>query len=210
MVDELIGGRAERKRLEILEAATEVFLRQGYLGTSMDEVAAAAHASKQTVYKHFADKERLFAAIVVQTVNEISDPNNEEVRALAHSDDLETDLTALARHQLARVMTARLMRLRRLVIGESSRFPELGRLFYEAGAGRTITALGNVFGKLAERGMLEFDDPELAGAHFNWLIMSAPINRAMLLGDDDAFSAAELDRFAVAGVRVFLSAYGAG
>ena len=54
-----------RKRRAIIEAATTAFLRNGYLGTSMDEIAALAGVSKQTVYKHFADKERLFSEIVV-------------------------------------------------------------------------------------------------------------------------------------------------
>ncbi|WP_030040457.1 TetR/AcrR family transcriptional regulator, partial [Streptomyces resistomycificus] len=53
-------GRSARKRQAILEAATEVFLNKGYLGTSMDEVAALASVSKQTVYKNFTDKQRLF------------------------------------------------------------------------------------------------------------------------------------------------------
>ena len=51
--------RSVRKRRTILEAATTLFLRNGYLGTSMDEIAALARVSKQTVYKHFADKKGL-------------------------------------------------------------------------------------------------------------------------------------------------------
>ena len=76
-------GRSARKRRAIVEAATTAFLRNGYLGTSMDEIAALAGVSKQTVYKHFADKERLFSEIVISTVNEASDPVHEEVRQLA-------------------------------------------------------------------------------------------------------------------------------
>ncbi|MBV8085816.1 MAG: helix-turn-helix transcriptional regulator, partial [Chloroflexi bacterium] len=56
--------RTERKRRAIVEAATTLFLRHGYAGTSMDQVAALAGVSKQTVYKQFADKERLFQAVV--------------------------------------------------------------------------------------------------------------------------------------------------
>ena len=48
----------------------------------------------------------------------------------------------------------------------------------------------------------------LAAAHFNWLIMSIPLNDAMLLGSDDPPAPADLDRYAAAGVRVFLAAYG--
>ena len=105
-------------------------------------------------------------------------------------------------------MQPQIIQLRRLVIGEAGRFPELGRSFYERGPGRTIAALATTFERLAARGILQLDDPILAAAHFNWLIMSIPLNQAMLLGHDEPPAATELDRWADAGVRVFLAAYG--
>ena len=200
--------RSTRKRRAILEAATAVFLRNGYLGTSMDEIAALAGVSKQTVYKHFADKKRLFVEIVTSTVDEISDPVHDEVLSIADSGDIEADLRDLAHRQLARVMQPRLLQLRRLVIGEASRFPALGRTFYERGPGRTIAALAIAFKGLAIRGVLQLEDPELAAAHFNWLIMSAPLNQAMLLGSDEPPTRADINRHADSGVRIFLAAYG--
>jgi AcrR family transcriptional regulator len=199
--------RSTRKHRAILEAAATVFLRNGYLGTSMDEIAALAGVSKQTVYKHFTDKERLFVEIVMTTVDEISDSVHREVLDLQDSGDVEADLRDLARRQLTRVMQPRLLELRRLVIGEAGRFPELGRMFYDRGPGRTIAALAAVFERLAARGVLRIDDPTLAAAHFNWLIMSAPINEAMLLGRG-APEPAGLDRLVNGGVRAFLAAYG--
>jgi TetR/AcrR family transcriptional regulator, mexJK operon transcriptional repressor len=200
--------RSARKRREILEAATATFLRNGYLGTSMDEIAALAGVSKQTVYKHFADKEHLFTEIVTSAVDKAGEPVFHEVADLGDSSDLDADLRDLARRQLTQVVQPRLMQLRRVVIGEVGRFPELGRTFYERGAGRSIAGLSSAFERLAERGLLRVDDAELAATHFNWLIMSAPVNRAMLLGDDGVPSAAELDRYADAGVGAFLAAYG--
>ena len=199
--------RSARKRAAILEAATTLFLRTGYRGTSMDEIAALAAVSKQTVYKHFADKEGLFSEIVTATVSEISDPVHEEVLRLEDSGDVEADLRGLARELLRMVMQPRILQLRRLVIGEAGRFPELGRAFYEQGPGRTITALATAFEQLAERGVLRLDDPRLAAAHFNWLVMSIPLNRAMFLGEDQPPARAELNRYADAGVRAFLAAY---
>src|SRR5437588_11105700 len=111
-------SRTARSRRAILDAAAAVFLRNGYLGTSMDEIAALAGVSKQTVYKHFADKKRLFVEIVTSTVDEISDPVHDEVLSIADSGDIEADLSDLAHRQLARVMTPRLLQLRSLAIGE--------------------------------------------------------------------------------------------
>src|SRR4051794_32416906 len=110
-------SRSARKREAILAAATELFLRDGYLGTSMDEIAALAAVSKQTVYKHFADKERLFSEIVVSTVDEASDPVHSAALGLEETGDVVADLRYLARRQLAMVMQPRLLQLRRLVIG---------------------------------------------------------------------------------------------
>jgi TetR/AcrR family transcriptional regulator, mexJK operon transcriptional repressor len=200
--------RSIRKRRAIVQAATIVFLRNGYLGASMDEIAALAAVSKQTVYKHFADKERLFREIVVSTVDEASDPTYSEVLNLRDSGDIEADLRDVARRVLDRVMQPRLLQLRRLVIGEASRFPELGRTFYERGPGRTVAGLAAAFASLAERGVLQLEDPLLAAAHFNWLIMSIPLNQAMLRGDDEPPAPADLDRYVDSGVRVFLAAYG--
>ena len=199
--------RSQRKRRAILEAATTRFLRNGYRGTSMDEIAALAGVSKQTVYKAFSDKESLFSEIVISAVKEAADPVYAEVLELEDTGDIEADLRGFARRLLKRVMQPQILQLRRLVIGEAERFPELGRTFYEQGPGRTIAALAPVFERLAATGALQVDDPLLAAAHFNWLVMSMPLNRAMFLGEHEPPASAELNRFADAGVRAFLAAY---
>jgi AcrR family transcriptional regulator len=198
---------ASRRRQAILQAATTVFLRNGYVGTSMDEVAGLAGVSKQTVYKHFADKERLFTELVTATIREASDQVHDEVLNLEDSGNLEDDLRTFAGRVLANVMQPGILQLRRLVIGEATRFPELGRTFYELGPGRSLATLAGVFAELSKRGVLKLDDPSLAAEQFNWLIMSIPLNRAMLLGDDQPATATDLDRYAEAGVKVFLAAY---
>jgi len=197
--------RSVRKRRAILDAGTQAFLRNGYRGTSMDEIAALASVSKQTVYKHFADKERLFEEIVRTAVDAAADPVQADVLELRDSGDLEADLRDLARRQLALAMQPRLLQLRRLVIGESGRFPELGRLFYERGLGRTAAAMAATFERLAARGLLRIDDPVLAAQHFSLLVMAMPLNQAMLLGLDEP--PAGVDEYTDAGVRVFLAAY---
>lgn len=202
------ASRSARKHRAILDAATEVFLRSGYLGTNMDEIAALSAVSKQTVYKHFASKEALFIEIVTSMTNEAGDLVHNELPELDAASDVAEYLRAYACRQLTIVMTPRLMQLRRLVIGEVPRFPELARVLYERGPQRALSMLQTTFQRLADRQMLTIDDPLVAASQFNWLIMSAPMNQAMLLGDEAIPTPAELRRHAAEGVRVFLAAYG--
>ncbi|WP_262285768.1 TetR/AcrR family transcriptional regulator [Micromonospora sp. MA102] len=199
--------RTARKRQAILDVASTLFLRDGYLATSMDQIAAAAAVSKQTVYKQFTDKQSLFREIVTGTVELVSDPVARQVASLPDSSDLEADLQKLARALVSQVSQPRVIQLRRLVIGEAGRFPELGRLFYQRGPGRTIDALAAAFESLAARNQLRLDDPQLAAEHFNWLVMSIPLNRMMLCGDTERPDPAALDRYADAGAQAFLASY---
>jgi TetR/AcrR family transcriptional regulator, mexJK operon transcriptional repressor len=93
------------------------------------------------------------------------------------------------------------------VIGEVSRFPDLGKVLYERGPQRALTRLAAVFERLAARGLLTIHDPSVAASHFNWVIMADPLNRAMLLGDEAIPAADALRRHVAEGVRVFLAAY---
>jgi TetR/AcrR family transcriptional regulator, mexJK operon transcriptional repressor len=205
--DEAGEGRSSRKRRAIIEAAGATFLDHGFRGTSMDTIAAGARVSKQTVYQHFGDKQRLFRELVTSTVQAASDPVYDEVRRLADSGHLEDDLRDLARRLLRLVLQPTMLRLRRLVIAEARLFPELGRTFYDLGPGRTIAALADTFAELARQGRLNVTDAKLAATQFNWLVMAAPINQAMLLGRDDPPTTRQLNRWADSGVRTFLAAY---
>jgi AcrR family transcriptional regulator len=207
-VDE--NGRSARKRRAILDAARDVFLTNGYSGASMDQVAALAAVSKQTVYKHFADKKQLFTAIMTGDIGAAETRTHDLVAALAGSDDVEADLREFARRHIVDVTQPPLIRLRRVIIAEAERFPELAREWYASGPERAQATLAQVFAALARRDLLRVDDPLLAAQHFNWLVLSIPLNRAMFAGGDAGFAPEELRRYADEAVRVFLAAYGPG
>jgi len=99
------------------------------------------------------------------------------------------------------------LRLRRLVISETDRFPELGRALYEGGPGRAIAGLAEALRRWTDRGFLVLDDPVVAATQFNWLVMGDPVNRAMFFGSVH-LSAAEQERHLTQSVHVFLAAYG--
>ena len=91
------GDRSARKRQAITEAATALFLERGYLGTSVDQIAARAAVSKPTVYRFFADKEQLLNEIVLGSLDRRGNPFRAELAALAQTHDLSADLRNLAR-----------------------------------------------------------------------------------------------------------------
>jgi AcrR family transcriptional regulator len=203
-----VSTRTERKRQAILDASAEVFLHKGYPGTSMDEIAARAAVSKQTVYAQFASKEALFISMVRGMTDVAGDQIQRGMAELPPGAALTDQLTIYAVRQLEVARTPRLMQLRRLVIAEAERFPELGRVLYESGPGRAIAGLAAAFARWNKQGLLRVADAEVAASHFNWLVMGEPINRAMLLGDAAVPGPAALRRHAKEAVRVFMAAYG--
>jgi AcrR family transcriptional regulator len=190
-----------------MESAAEVFLRKGYLGTSVDEIAAQAGVSKQTVYKHFTDKERLFTDVVLGTIDQMQERFGALTIGLEHTEDVERDLRNLARRLVTLVIRPELAQLRRIVIGEFERFPEVARTWYEQGPQRVVTTLAPRLEQLSQRGLLRIDDPLLAAQHFNWLVLSIPLNGLMFGVPEEPYTQADLERFADEAVRVFLAAY---
>jgi TetR/AcrR family transcriptional repressor of mexJK operon len=191
-----------------MQAATAVFVAQGYDGTSMDEIAAKASVSKQTIYKHFSDKDHLFSEIVLATTQQVDHVVGLVANALKDTRDLAHDLGRLGRTFLEILMDEELLQIRRLVIANADRMPRLGRDWYEQGFGRVLDTLASRFQTLAERKLLQIEDPLVAANHFAGMLLWIPVNEAMFTGNTKPRKKAELDRLAAAAVRTFLAAYG--
>lgn len=202
-----LPDRSARKRQLILSAGQQLFLSNGYQGTSMDQVAASAAVSKQTVYKHFGEKRELLFAIVTDALDTAAGSVREQIAALGRSTDVEADLVALAGDYLRAVLQEPVVQLRRLVIGEANRLPELARLYYEHAPLRTLGLLAEAFAALHHRGVLIAAEPALVAEHFAFLIVGRPIDQALFDGAGEVLSALDVDAYATAGVAVFLAAY---
>lgn len=201
-------ARSDEKHQAIVRAAREVFLSNGYLGTNMDLIASRSGVSKQTVYTHFGSKEALFVEIVGSMTGDAGDRVHHERPELGDDAELEAYLRGFAERQLRIVTEPELLQLRRLVIGEVGRFPELAKVLYERGPQRAIGELTAMFEVLRERGLLTGAEPAEAAEWFNWLVMAAPLNRAMMLGDAAVPGDDELRRHVAEAVRIFLTAFG--
>jgi TetR/AcrR family transcriptional repressor of mexJK operon len=171
----------------------------------MDEVASAAAVSKQTVYKQYASKEALFREVVTSVVRARDAGITTELSS-ADDGSFDEQLRSFARFFVRGVMQPDVLKLRRLVIGEANRFPELGAAFYELGPKRAAEQLAVALRELADKHSLTLPDPELAAQHLLSLILSTPLEQATLVSAEQ-LTDADLDRYADEGVRVFLRAY---
>ena len=207
-VSSIKPGRAPRLASggAIREAAAVLFLEKGYQGTSMDDIAARAGVSKQTIYTHFPNKEVLFQDLVLGNAGRVEDFTTELQSTFDKGGDLATGLRELARLYTRFVIRPEVLRLRRLVLGEAGRFPGLAQRYYELVPGRVYQALADLFQQLAARGLLSVDDPTLAAHHFAWLALGLPMDVAMF-DEEKLPGPAELERLADAAARVFLAAY---
>lgn len=197
----------EAKRASIIEAAGNVFCRDGYAGANIDVIAAEAGVSRQTVYNHHGDKENLFVAVV----HDLTERSNAGVFAtLATFPDqpgnLEQELVAFAVRLNRNCICNRDGKLlRRLMLAESDRHPEFFALWRDEGPARTWSALAARFARLAHAGHLAIDDPDVAARQFLALI-NADLHMTMMLGGTPT-ERQVLDAAANA-VATFLRAFG--
>lgn len=208
-----VNGRTARKRQAIMAAATALFLRDGYRSTSMDQVAADAAVSKQTVYKQFAGKEQLFRDIVLGVTGN-SEVIVTDMSSVLRDNDVTTPaqlrpvLIELARNYLDGVLQPHVLALRRLIIAEAERFPDLASAYFEQAPSRGIDIITEAIQRYIDRGLLSADDPRLAGTHFAYLALAIAQDRAYFYPHERP-SRAERDQLAEEAARIFIAAYGA-
>jgi TetR/AcrR family transcriptional repressor of mexJK operon len=200
------GKRSALKREAIVDAARDLFLAQGYRATSMEQVATAAGVSKQTVYKQFKDKERLFTGIVVDIVERAQGIAESLTARFETVRDPEGELPELAAAYAEAVVNPRVVQLRRLVITQAPQFPDLAQEYFEKAVEVGLQAIAAGLETLAARDLLDLDDPRQAATHFAYLVLGASLDRALFRPDDPA-DAGEIRRRATEGTRCFLAAY---
>jgi TetR/AcrR family transcriptional regulator, mexJK operon transcriptional repressor len=155
------------KRRAIMDAAAQVFLRDGYTRASVDAIAAAAGVSKQTIYNHFGDKERLLTAVTSAIQDEVIG-RQEELLAAAFPDlerlrepgRLRQELLDLTFEWIRLVQGERISALRTLVYAEAAHHPQVLERWHANGPRRVLSKLNRLLVRLGDAGLLELP-PEL-------------------------------------------------
>ncbi|ROO88511.1 TetR family transcriptional regulator [Actinocorallia herbida] len=207
-------GRAAKAEA-MMNAACEVFGRDGYTRAGMEAIAAEAGVSTRTVYNHFAGgKAELFGAVMAWSSARVRD----EQLALLHRyldperpprpADLERDLILLARSWTA-LMTrfpAHFAMVRQIQ-AEIGHIPaEVRETWQDEGPRTVVRESSRVFAALAGHGLLDaHGDPARTARHFA-LLTSGELSQLTFWGSAP-LPEAEAAEVITAGVRAFLRAY---
>lgn len=191
----------------LLGAAREVFLRDGYAATTMDTVATAARISKQTLYRQYASKEELFAAVVADWVDRGRDAMRAPLDRLRESDDPRTALRDLATVLHTGVLSPSVVGMRGLVIAEAGRLPGIAADYLRRSWDRNEALLADALAQLSTRGLLVVEDPETAAHQFTWLVLGHPLDRLTLTAGAARCTPTQLATMAREAVETFLARY---
>lgn len=195
------GTEAERLDL-LLDAATTVFLKEGYGLASIAQIARAAGVSTRTIYETFANKSALLIATVKRlVVNELTKVIEEGVLDTCTP---EAALTKLGTVIVTRVISTDALRLYRLGLAEVARTPDLAENVCKAGPMHTESLVAGYLRSQVDRGTLRMEDPVMAARLFIGMVTSAPLHHA-LFGLTHRIGQTELDQHIQSAVKLFLN-----
>ena len=198
----IVGDEDNSKRRQIIEGARRVFMDLGFDGASMGEIARAAGVSKGTLYVYFADKNRLFEAIVEQECLE----QGSSVFNFDPTRDAETTLREFGQAYVQLLCRPGGGSATRTVMAIAERMPDVGRRFYENIIAMTINHLANYLDARAALGEIAIPDSQLAAAQFMQMCQ-ATLFQPFIFQAAPAPSAEDIARVVDSGVRMFLAAY---
>jgi AcrR family transcriptional regulator len=200
----VVGAEDTSKRRQILDGARKVFMDLGFDGASMGEIARSAGVSKGTLYVYFADKNRLFEAIVEETALEQGEIAFFDFDA---SGDAATTLREFAAAYIGMLLRPEGGSAIRTVMAIAERMPEVGRRYYERVLQKTIDRLADHLGVHEKAGKLVIDDRELAASQF-LLMCQASLFLPFIFQAAPPPSPARVAVVIDSAVRMFLAAYG--
>lgn len=204
MPDGTTHTKKGRKFDQVLEGARQVFLCDGFEGASVDDIAKAAGVSKATLYSYFPDKRFLFLQVAktecARQAEQAVETTNMDAPVQQVLHHIAAEMVDLFTSQFGK-------RIFRICVGESDRFPELAREFYESGPLLIRKRLVGFFQNAVTKGELEITDFELAAEQFHELC-KADLFPRMVFNMTEEFTPAEKTRIVDGAVEMFMARYG--
>jgi len=200
------GGRPSKDDAELLgekiiDAATSLFLSDGYGTTSIEAIARAAKISKRTFYARFPDKAALLGAVIHRIIEQLRPA---DAMPLFEGDDINEVLCRLGEIILRASVAPTALALHRLVVAEAVRFPELAVAVADEGSrAEAIAGIAGILRRHVDAGRLDVADAEFAAEQFMELVLAIPQRRALGLGT--AMTDAQLVQWVKDSVGLFLN-----
>ena len=195
-----------RKFDQVLAGARTIFLRDGFEGASVDDIAREAKVSKATLYSYFSDKRLLFLEVAAAETRRQADAHQQEMDQQLPP---EVMLPVAGRKIFDFITSDFGQAVFRIAVAESARFPELGQHFFDSGPALVRDRLAAYFKSCVERGELYIDDLEFAAEQFADLCKVRAQTCCIFKGECNV-SPAERDLVVDGAVGMFLSHYGTG
>jgi TetR/AcrR family transcriptional repressor of mexJK operon len=191
--------------MELAGVAERLFLKHGFTETTMQMIASEAGGSKETLYRHFASKEALFAELISARAAAIAGPQS----ALAGDEAPDKVLTELGL-SLMRVISMRdASSLLSIVVAETHRAPDLASIFYCQGPGATLERLTGYLRSATRRGQLRCPDPQRAAKLFLGAVISQHHLYSLIGQPAKPVTKVEMRKHVRASVEMFLSHFAA-
>ncbi|WP_370230081.1 TetR/AcrR family transcriptional regulator [Cognatishimia sp.] len=198
-------ARKGRKVDQVLAGAREVFMRDGFEGASVDEIAKVSGVSKATLYSYFTDKRRLFQEVIQAECDRMSG----EIEARIDPTAPTREALQTAAYGLTSFLVSRFaQRVFRICLAERDRFPELSQTYFENGPKNGHDQLVLHLRAAAECGELKIDNIDMAAYQFTELCKADLFVRAAF-GVESDFSQEEIALVAEEAVETFMARYGA-
>ncbi len=191
------------KRARILQAAKAIFLKSGYHGTSMNQIAQEAGVTKLTVYNHFQDKANLFICAITETCEETLGTKPFELDASA---DFYQTLYMVCSRALQIIYSPEALKLEHVLFELAAEQSPLAEQFFTASHTRLQNLLAAFFQKAAELGFIQADDPIYQTELLLTLLLGVRHHK-VLLRIIAVPNAQELDQIIQDAIHLFLLKY---
>ena len=165
----------EERRLQILAVAVSLFSERGFRGTTTREIAQAAGVSEAMVFRHFATKEELYAAILDHKAcsGDRFEPEEMAADAIKRKDDRAVfealALGALNHHEKD-------PDFQRLLLHSALEKHELAQMFFDEFVRRVYEFLGSYIHERQREGALIEMDPAIVVRCFIGMVMHHSLN----------------------------------
>lgn len=196
--------RGDARRRELAAVAERVFLDHGFTDTTMQMIASRAGASKETLYRHFAGKEALFAEIVSCRAAQIFRPES----ASARDGRPRIVLANLGLSLLRMMLQGDARSLFRVVVAEAPRAPDLGVIFYTRGPGTVLDRLTTYLRAASAKGQLHCRQPARAANLFVGAVTANLHVQVLVAPPAQPISEADMRAHVRGAVAMFLARYG--